>query len=170
DTVLGSFEHVHALLVDVGGVVNHVHTRFQREVDGFTATGVRTDLDATAVGFVDCDLELFFSNKGLFCRPGTGDFFAGDAHLDVVDARADRLAYDLAHALNTVGDLSDAVDEVAGGRSNFHTVSAVSGSGHSTGVDRVADDDVEACFGAGSTEAHGVAVVYVGLCRVDGGE
>src|SRR5699024_10459996 len=107
DTVLGSFEHVHALLVNAGGVVNHVHARFQREVDGFTATGVRTDLDATAVGFVDCDLELFFGNKGLFCCPVTGDFFTGEAHLDVVDA-------------------------LAGGRGKFHSVSAVAGSRDST--------------------------------------
>ena len=52
DAVFGGFEHVHAFVVDVGGVVDHVHAGFQGDDDGVAAAGVGADTDVAAVCFV----------------------------------------------------------------------------------------------------------------------
>ena len=103
--VLARRDHLDRLVVGVGGVLEHVDTRLDADLDTVVASHVRRDLAVALVGLVDGDCDLLEGVHRLLGRHArTKETLARDVELDHVAAFLDVLADGLADLLHAVGE------------------------------------------------------------------
>src|SRR6185437_5660787 len=97
--------------VGEAGVVDDIHVVADAHLDGFGAAGVGADPLAAAVGLGDGGGAFLVGEVGVLGVLGAGDLLAGHGQLDLVHAEVDQFADGLSHALGSVGELGDRLDQ-----------------------------------------------------------